>query len=91
MKRMTSWAALSIAAALLTFAPAEGLAQKGKKKKKGKKGDTEQVDGKKGGKDGLKSVANFTKDFKLDEGLFNLYQDTAKGSIGRRQDIYTAC
>ena len=82
MKRMTSWAALSIAAALLTFAPAEGLAQKGKKKKKGKKGDTEQVDGKKkGGKDGLKSVANFTKDFKLDEGLFNLYQDTAKGSM----------
>ena len=79
---MTSWAALSLAAALLSFAPAEGLAQKGKKKKKGKKGDTEQVDGKKkGGKDGLKSVAEFTKDFKLDEGLFNLYQDTAKGSM----------
>ena len=82
MKRMTSWAALSLAAALMSFAPAEGLAQKGKKKKKGKKGDTEQVDGKKkGGKDGLKSVADFTKEFKLDEGLFNLYQDTAKGSM----------
>ena len=40
------------------------------------------MDGKrKGGKDGLKSVADFTKDFKLDEGLFNLYQDTAKGSM----------
>ena len=82
MKRMTSWAALSLAAALLSFAPGEGLAQKGKKKKKGKKGDTEQVEGKKkGGKDGMKSVEEFTKDFKLDEGLFNLYQDTAKGSM----------
>ena len=82
MKRTMSWAALSLAAALLSFAPADGLAQKGKKKKKGKKGDTEQVDGKKkGGKDGLKSVADFTKEFKLDEGLFNLYQDTAKGSM----------
>ena len=82
MKRMTSWAALTLAASLLSFTPAEGLAQKGKKKKKGKKGDTEQVDGKKKGrKDGLKSVADFTKDFKLDEGLFNLYQDTAKGSM----------
>jgi len=82
MKRITSWAALSLAAALLSFAPADGLAQKGKKKKKGKKGDTEQVDGKrKGGRDGLKSVADFTKEFKLDEGLFNLYQDTAKGSM----------
>ena len=66
-----------------SLAPAaEGLAQKGKKKKKGKKGDTEQVDGKKkGGKDKVKSVAEFTEDFKLDEGLFNLYQDTAKGSM----------
>jgi len=82
MKRMTSWAALTLAASLLSFTPAEGLAQKGKKKKKGKKGDTEQVDGKKKGrKDGLKSVADFTKNFKLDEGLFNLYQDTAKGSM----------
>ena len=82
MKRMTSWAALTLAASLLSLTPAEGLAQKGKKKKKGKKGDTEQVDGKKKGrKDGLKSVADFTKDFKLDEGLFNLYQDTAKGSM----------
>ena len=26
-------------------------------------------------------MADFTKDFKLDEGLFNLYQDTAKGSM----------
>ena len=82
MKRMTSWAVLSLAATLIGFAPAEGLAQKGKKKKKGKKGDTEQVESKKkGGKDGLKSVTEFTKDFKLDEGLFNLYQDTAKGSM----------
>ena len=82
MKRKTSWAALSFAATLLSFTPAEGLAQKGKKKKKGKKGDTEQVDSKKkGGKDGLKSVDEFTEDFKLDEGLFNLYQDTAKGSM----------
>ena len=82
MKRMTSWAALTLAASLLSLTPAEGLAQKGKKKKKGKKGDTEQVDGKKKGrKDGLKSVADFTKNFKLDEGLFNLYQDTAKGSM----------
>ena len=81
-KRNSCWAALSLAAALLSFAPAEGLAQKGKKKKKGKKGDTEQVEGKKkGGKDGLKSVNEFTKEFKLDEGLFNLYQDTAKGSM----------
>lgn len=82
MKRMTNFAALTLAASLLSLTPAEGLAQKGKKKKKGKKGDTEQVDGKKKGrKDGLKSVADFTKDFKLDEGLFNLYQDTAKGSM----------
>ena len=82
MKRMTNWAALSLAASLLSVMPTDGLAQKGKKNKKGKKGDTEQVDGKKkGGKDGLKSVAEFTKDFKIDEGLFNLYQDTAKGSM----------
>ena len=82
MKRMLSWAALSLAAAMLSFAPAEGLAQKGKKKKKRKNGDTEQVDSKKkGGKDGMKSVADFTKEFTLDEGLFNLYQDTTKGSM----------
>ena len=55
---------------------------KREKEKEGKKGDTEQVEGKKkGGKDGMKSVEEFTKDFKLDEGLFNLYQDTAKGSM----------
>jgi|GEM_PF-3966062 len=48
MKRMTSWAALSLAATLLSVIPTDGLAQKGKKKK-GKKGDTEQVDGKKKG------------------------------------------
>ena len=59
---MTSWAALSLAAAMMSLTTAEGLAQKGKKKKKGKKGETEQVDKKKGGKDGLKSVADFTKD-----------------------------
>ena len=82
MKRMLSWAALSLAAAILSFAPSEGLAQKGKKKKKRKKGDTEQVDSKKkGGNDGMKSVADFTKEFTLDEGLFNLYQDTTKGSM----------
>ena len=81
MKRMTSWAALSLAAAMMSLTPAEGLAQKGKKKKKGKKGETEQVDKKKGGKDGLKSVADFTKDFRIEEGLFTLYQDTAKGDM----------
>ena len=81
MKRTARWAALSLAAALLSFAPAEGLAQKGKKKK-GKKGDTEQVDGKKkGGKDKVKTVEEFTKDFRIEEGLFNLYQDTVKGSM----------
>ena len=81
MKRTACWAALSLAATLLSVMPTDGWAQKGKKKK-GKKGDTEQVDGKKkGGKDKVKSVAEFTKDFKLDEGLFNLYQDTAKGSM----------
>ena len=81
MKRTARLAALSLAAALLSFAPAEGLAQKGKKKK-GKKGDTEQVDGKKkGGKDDLKTVSEFTKDFRIEEGLFNLYQDTVKGSM----------
>ena len=58
------------------------LGPKGKKKRKGKKGETEQVDAKKkGGKDDLKSVSDFTKDFRLTEGLFNLYQDTAKGSM----------
>ena len=36
---------------------------------------------KKGGNDGMKSVADFTKEFTLDEGLFNLYQDTTKGSM----------
>ena len=82
MKRTTSWAALSLAALLLGFQPVEGWAQKGKKKRKGKKGETEQVDAKKkGGKDDLKSVSDFTKDFRLTEGLFNLYQDTAKGSM----------
>ena len=82
MKRTMSWAALSLAALLLGFQPVEGWAQKGKKKRKGKKGETEQVDAKKkGGKDDLKSVSDFTKDFRLTEGLFNLYQDTAKGSM----------
>ena len=82
MKRTTSWAALSLAALLLGFQPVEGWAQKGKKKRKGKKGETEQVDAKKkGGKDDLKSVSDFTKDFRLTEGLFNLYQDKAKGSM----------
>ena len=82
MKRTTSWAALSLAALLLGFQPVEGWAQKGKKKRKGKKGETEQVDAKKkGGKDDLKSVSDFTKDFRLTEGLFNLYQDTVKGSM----------
>ena len=82
MKRTTNWAALSLAALLLGFQPVEGWGQKGKKKRKGKKGETEQVDAKKkGGKDDLKSVSDFTKDFRLTEGLFNLYQDTAKGSM----------
>ena len=82
MKRTTSWAALSLAALLLGFQPVEGWGQKGKKKRKGKKSETEQVDAKKkGGKDDLKSVSDFTKDFRLTEGLFNLYQDTAKGSM----------
>ncbi|MGB1480978.1 MAG: DUF5118 domain-containing protein, partial [Flavobacteriales bacterium] len=81
MKRTASWAALSLAATLLSVMPTEGWAQKGKKKK-GKKGDTEQVDSKKkGGKDKVKSVEEFTKDFKLEEGLFNLYQDTVKGDM----------
>ena len=82
MKRTTNWAALSLAALLLGFQPVEGWGQKGKKKRKGKKSETEQVDSKKkGGKDDLKSVSDFTKDFRLTEGLFNLYQDTAKGSM----------
>ena len=82
MKRTTNWAALSLAALLLGFQPVEGWGQKGKKKRKGKKSETEQVDAKKkGGKDDLKSVSDFTKDFRLTEGLFNLYQDTAKGSM----------
>lgn len=82
MKRTTNWAALSLAALLLGFQPVECWGQKGKKKRKGKKGETEQVDAKKkGGKDDLKSVSDFTKDFHLTEGLFNLYQDTAKGSM----------
>ena len=82
MKRTTNWAALSLAALLLGFQPVEGWGQKGKKKRKGKKGETEQVDAKKkGGKDDLKSVSDFTKDFRLTEGLFNLYQDSAKGSM----------
>ena len=71
MKRTMCWAALSLAALLLGFQPVEGWAQKGKKKRKGKKGETEQVDAKKkGGKDDLKSVSDFTKDFHL-----NLYNN----------------
>ena len=82
MKRTARWAALSLAATLLSVMPTEGLAQKGGKKRKGKKGETEQVDAKKKrGKDDLKSVSDFTEDFRLTEGLFNLYQDTAKGSM----------
>ena len=70
-----------LVAALLSVMPVDSLAQKGRKKK-AKKGDTEQVDAKKkGGKDKAKTTAEFTKDFKLNEGLFNLYQDTAKGSM----------
>jgi len=81
MKRTASWAALSLAATLLSVMPTEGWAQKGKKKK-GKKGDTEQVDGKKkGGKDAVKTVSEFTKDFRTMDGLFTLYQDTVKGDM----------
>ena len=75
------WTAPFLAAALLSVMPVDSLAQKGRKKK-AKKGDTEQVDAKKkGGKDKAKTTAEFTKDFNLNEGLFNLYQDTAKGSM----------
>ena len=75
------WAAPFLAAALLSAMPVDSLGQKGRKKK-AKKGDTEQVDAqKKVGKDKAKTTAAFTKDFKLNEGLFNLYQDTAKGSM----------
>ena len=81
MKRIARGAALSFAVALLSLAPAKGLAQK-VKKKKGKKGDTEQVDAKKkGGKDKVKTVEEFTKAFRVQEGLFNLYQDTVKGNM----------
>ena len=81
MIRIERFAACLLAAAMLGLAPADALAQKGKKKK-GKKGNAAQVDGaKKGGKDKLKSVGEFTEDFKATEGLFNLYQDTVKGSM----------
>ena len=49
MKRMTSWAALTLAASLLSFTPAK-VWPKREKEKEGKKGDTEQVDGKKKGR-----------------------------------------
>ena len=56
MIRIERFAACLLAAAMLGLAPADALAQKGKKKK-GKKGNAAQVDGaKKGGKDKLKSV-----------------------------------
>ena len=81
MKRTASWVALFLATTALTLSPSEGLAQKGKKKK-GKKGKTEQADGpKKKGKDETKSVAEFTKELRSMDGLFPLFQDTAKGDM----------
>ena len=81
MNQNVSWATCILAVVAFSFSPADASAQRAKKKK-GKKGESEQVASpKRGGKDAPKTTAEFTKGFVLEEGLFDLYQDTVKGDM----------
>lgn len=73
---------ISIAVALIAFlfagAPADVIAQKGKKKSK--KGKTEESSSSASKKDALKSPKELLKNCVPSEGLFTIYQDTTSGA-----------